>query len=31
VITLGGEVYYQTADAQDSESKGGFNIAGLLI
>jgi len=30
VITLGGEVYYQTADAQDSESKGGFNIGGSI-
>jgi len=30
VVTLGGEFYYQTADAEDSKSKGGFNIGGFI-
>ena len=30
VVTLGGEFYCQTADAQDSESKGGFNVGGFI-
>jgi hypothetical protein len=30
VLTLGGELYYQTADSQDSESSGGFNFGGFI-
>lgn len=29
-ITLGGEIYYQTADTQDSQSSAGFNIGGFI-
>jgi len=30
VFTLGGEMYYQTADSEDSESSGGFNVGGFI-
>jgi hypothetical protein len=30
VVTLGGELYYQTADSQDSGSSGGFNFGGFI-
>jgi hypothetical protein len=30
VITLGGEIYYHTADTQDSNSKAGFNLGGII-
>ncbi len=30
VVTLGGEVFYQTANSQDSESSGGFNFGGFI-
>jgi hypothetical protein len=30
VVTLGGEFYYQTADAEDAESIGGFNLGGFI-
>ena len=30
VVTLGGELYYQTADTQDSQSSGGFNVGGYI-
>jgi hypothetical protein len=30
VVTLGGEFYYQTADAENAESKGGFNLGGFI-
>jgi len=30
IITLGGEVYYHTADTQDSKSAAGFNIGGFI-
>ncbi len=29
-LTLGGEVYYHTADTQDSKAQGGFNIGGFI-
>lgn len=29
-ITLGGELFYQTADSQDSEPGGGFNLGGFI-
>jgi len=30
VVTLGGEVYYHTADSRDSRSGAGFNIGGFI-
>lgn len=30
VFTLGGEVFYQTADSEDSGSSGGFNFGGFI-
>lgn len=30
VVTFGGEVYYQTADAQDSQASAGFNVGGFI-
>jgi hypothetical protein len=30
LVTLGSEIYYQTAETQDSESKGGFNLGGFI-
>ena len=30
VVTLGGELYYQTADNQESQSSGGFNFGGFI-
>ena len=30
ILTLGSEIYYETADAQDSESSAGFNIGGFI-
>jgi hypothetical protein len=30
VLTLGGELFYQTADSQDSESSGGFSLGGFI-
>jgi hypothetical protein len=29
-FTLGGELFYQTADSEDSESSGGFNFGGFI-
>jgi hypothetical protein len=30
VVTLGGELYYQSADSQDSPSSSGFNLGGFI-
>lgn len=30
VVTLGGELYYQTADTEESQSRGGFNFGGFI-
>jgi hypothetical protein len=30
VITLGGEVYYHTADSRESRAEGGFDIGGFI-
>jgi hypothetical protein len=30
VVTFGGELYYRTADAQDSKANGGFNVGGFV-
>ncbi len=30
VVTLGGELFYQTADTQSSQSSGGFNLGGYI-